>query len=293
MSITLPINKSELEALIRNLTGGTFPGDGDTIVFKKETGWRFGAAASDGEGEAGVSITGAHLDGFDLVLEFSDSTEVNVGDVRGPAGPADEVGISGAHLSGDDLVIEFTDASEVNVGSVRGATGATGADGAPGIDGDDGAPGADFWDQYIIASGDQSISSNTTETDDSELILPVLAGEVWMFAFNLVWTSASSTPAYKFRLACSAGTFHGYWKYEGIGASAFFNSAGIRFIGVANTTTVLGGIAAGEFPTLRIEGQIHFSNNCNFKLQWAQNTSNATAVTRKAGSLLRIKRLKV
>src|SRR5688572_29127480 len=109
------------EQIIRALTGGLTPEDGQTIVFDREIGWKFGQASGGEGGEGGLTIVGAHIDGDDLILEMSDATEINAGDVRGPAGPADEVGISGAHLDGDDLVIEFTDATEVNVGSVRGA----------------------------------------------------------------------------------------------------------------------------------------------------------------------------
>lgn len=55
-----------------------------------------GAAGADGDdgadgadGADGVSVVGAHLDGDDLVLELSNATEVNAGDVRGPPGSID------------------------------------------------------------------------------------------------------------------------------------------------------------------------------------------------------------
>ena len=108
-----------------------------------------GQAGADGDD--GISITDVTLVAGNLVIDFSNTSTTDVGNIQGPKGDtgltgpagADGQTITSAAVSNGAITLTMNDASTVNVtGSVQGAAGAQGPQGPKGDDGDAGADGA-------------------------------------------------------------------------------------------------------------------------------------------------------
>ena len=135
----------------------------------------------------------------------------------------------------------------------------------------------------VRKTADQSVSSSTTLVDDSDLVLPVGASEVWYFRFFLVYTAAAAGDLkYGFTFPTS-----GDLRLSVIAA----DSTGSITITQLSTTTspsstgTLSG--ATSYLTVPIEGVfVNSSTGGDLTLQWAQVTSSGTATTVKAHSTL-------
>jgi len=92
--------------------------------------------------EDGVSIINAEVVGGELILYFSNNTQINVGTIVGTNGTnctngtngTNGVGIQSATVNGSgNLIITLTDSSTINAGNVVGTDGADGVDGNDGV----------------------------------------------------------------------------------------------------------------------------------------------------------------
>jgi len=127
-----------------------------------------GQAGADGDD--GISITDVTLVAGNLVIDFSNTSTTDVGNIQGPKGDigltgpagadgADGQTITSAAVSNGAITLTMNDASTVNVtGSVQGATGAQGPQGLKGDDGDAGADGA---------QGPQGLQGTKGDTGDT------------------------------------------------------------------------------------------------------------------------------
>lgn len=133
------------------------------------------------EGPAGRNVVSASVVNDELILQMSDSTTVNAGDVTGPAGPQGEqgppgiagptgaVGPAGATGRGvqsvqvnteGNLIVTFTDLSTNDAGRVRGDAG---PQGEPGLEGPAGR-------NVLSASVNQTTGILTLNMSDSTVI---------------------------------------------------------------------------------------------------------------------------
>lgn len=108
-----------------------------------------GADGADGaDGSDGISITDVTLVAGNLVIDFSNTSTTDVGNIQGPQGDVGPAGadgrtISSATVTNGSITLTMNDSSTVNVtGNVQGPTGATGPQGIQGPAGNDGADGA-------------------------------------------------------------------------------------------------------------------------------------------------------
>ena len=116
-----------------------------------------GAAGADG-----VGITSTQLVAGNLVLNYSNTSTQDVGNIQGPKGDAgtNGVDVSSASVNGSgNLIITLSDASTVDAGNVRGAAG---IDGTNGVDGADGIQLSDISVTTATASGNGSLSYNNS-----------------------------------------------------------------------------------------------------------------------------------
>ena len=135
----------------------------------------------------------------------------------------------------------------------------------------------------VRKAGDQSVTSNTTVANDADLSFAVAANETFIFQCYVLSYSASSAGGFKATFAgpsgstitggpsnvilnASAASTAGSW---GAGGATFDYFADSNNRPLYFSGTILNGATAGT---------------C--RLQWAQNTSTATAVTVKAGSYI-------
>jgi hypothetical protein len=143
----------------------------------------------------------------------------------------------------------------------------------------------------VVAATDQDIASSTTLADDNELRFDMAAGGFYFFeAFLMISSPAGgATPDFKLTLTGPA-TLSGWYVGSFAGASGGANGAAFNTFGgteaVGTQTTMQG---------CRIHGCASSTGGgtgaSGFRLQWAQNTSNASATRRHSGSVLRYRRL--
>lgn len=137
-------------------------------------------------------------------------------------------------------------------------------------------------------SGDQSVTSSTTLVNDSALVVPVSPVAVYHVEALIYYLGTThATADIKFNFTFPSGA----------------TSAGVSYLGQSTALAVQQGqVALGGALTFGTNGtgnvmvaKLEFTlttsiSGGSLQLQWAQNTSNATATTVKAGSLLTAKR---
>jgi len=144
---------------------------------------------------------------------------------------------------------------------------------------------------YAHKTSDESRNTTTTLTADSELEFAVEANKTYDVVVQLLLASASATPDFKFDFVGPSG----YTPYFG---PQVYQSAG-RWSGVSVATAPSALLTTGDVVEqgstgaaaifgLQITATIKTGANAgNVQLRWAQNTSNGSDVTVKAGSFIR------
>ncbi|HZO70010.1 MAG TPA: hypothetical protein VFB74_33870 [Kribbellaceae bacterium] len=130
------------------------------------------------------------------------------------------------------------------------------------------------------------IVSNTTLADVTGLSLDLPTGYTFRFECGLFAASASNTPDMDSKMAYSGSTsLYREW-FEGPLAAITAVPNTITMLGTATTPTeVTSGVTSTESLTL-IRGHFTTTTAGTLKVQAAQNVSNATALSIKAGSYL-------
>jgi hypothetical protein len=129
----------------------------------------------------------------------------------------------------------------------------------------------------------QSVTSSTTLVNDSALAIELQANAVYSFILVLGYNGASGAGNLKFGWALPSGSSMGYSLYgNSTSGSAtdgpWETASSVPALGTSGTGTSLGAVAQGTVSTGSTAGDM--------QLQWAQNTTNSTATTVLAGSVL-------
>lgn len=131
-------------------------------------------------------------------------------------------------------------------------------------------------------AADTSRNSTTTVTDDPDLLFAVAANEVWDFEAHLFVISADATPDFKFTCTGPSGSTV---TYAGIRQDDSGNATSIA--ATAGGTTTLVNMGSSQLNIITISGTCtNGATPGNLSIQWAQNVSNATNTTLKAGSFM-------
>jgi len=139
----------------------------------------------------------------------------------------------------------------------------------------------------VRKTADESVTSSTVFQADDVLILPVSANEVWKFEFYLLVTAAA-TGDFKCRWTFPAGgTFSARSANVGFG-DATQNTLWATTTSPATAYAGLASFAANTTATpIVIDGvYVNAGTGGSVTLEWAQDTSNATATVVKANSTL-------
>ena len=136
----------------------------------------------------------------------------------------------------------------------------------------------------VRKTADESVSSSTALQDDNHLFFALAANEIWYVRFCLYVIDASNgTASFK---AHFTGPASCVWSLNAIGLDQ--GGSTIRqheFNNSADLQTDFLGRSAGQ--SYDIHGFVVNSSTAgNFTLQWAQQVSNASAVTVKANSFV-------
>lgn len=156
-----------------------------------------------------------------------------------------------------------------------------------------GAAGAVEWTTTVVKSIDQDVTNSITLVNDSELLLAVIANEVWLIELLVLYSGTDATGDLLWDVAVSAGVMEGALHYTGLTTGNLIISAGVALAGVANGVDIGNGtLAAHGMRPLRITGFIVFSATGTFTFRFAQNNAGVGTVARcRAGSILRAKKI--
>ena len=132
----------------------------------------------------------------------------------------------------------------------------------------------------IRKSTDQSVTSSTTLVNDNALTWPVDANTNYLFDMQLVYTGGT-TGDIKIGWGVPAGAAAS-WSAAGLDASLGYKNVA----NLADTVTSdFGCVATITGRLIEVSGYLAVDSTAgNFTLRFAQQTSNATASTMRAGS---------
>jgi hypothetical protein len=135
-----------------------------------------------------------------------------------------------------------------------------------------------------VKEADESVTSSTTLQDDDALQLTLAANSFYKLEAHLTVFSASANPDFKYRFEFGAV---GNW--SGLKEDAD-QSTGFDINQTTNAITKT--LSAGVATTIIVNIQMEIGGGAGpFKLRWAQNTSDGTATTVKAGSFMKAEKL--
>jgi hypothetical protein len=153
---------------------------------------------------------------------------------------------------------------------------------------------------FVRKANDQSISSNTTLQNDSDLFVPVAANASYVFDLLLLAINAGGSAAgdMKYAFTQPSGSSASYaqaaphvnWP-PAVATDFEAEWAGKSLDTGSPTATTAIGLTTTIFG-VHIKGDLVVGANAGtFQLQWAQNSSNASASTVKAGSYMRLQQV--
>lgn len=139
-------------------------------------------------------------------------------------------------------------------------------------------------DRFEYKASDESVSSSTTLQDDDDLVVSLTVG-LWLFD---LWLRCDTDPAgIKFDIVCTSNNYAGHWFYQSANAAGSSQYNGSLAIGGTAPATA----NTGDPYLIRIAGWVWLAEEGTLKLQWAQNSSNASATTVDAGSCIHVRRV--
>lgn len=144
----------------------------------------------------------------------------------------------------------------------------------------------------VAKTADESVTSSTTLQDDNDLQILLEANKKYIIEGALFFESASSTPDAKIAFVSpGAGAFdiyRGGWNGDSV-LLREDNTRSADLLSASGTAVVVDVSASRPYQITLFSGYIEVGGTGGvFKLQWAQNASDATAVTLQKGSWMRV-----
>lgn len=154
---------------------------------------------------------------------------------------------------------------------------------------------------YAYKTGDESVTSSTTEQDDDHLFLSVVSGAVYEIEANLWVTGKGTTTQSDFKARFTFPT-PATFNWGGAGLAAGLNGAAST-VGTGNwggfitttspTSSLTWGTPDTNFAVVQLKATLDTTagGSGTLRLQWAQVNSSGTATTLKKLSRLRAQRM--
>jgi hypothetical protein len=130
----------------------------------------------------------------------------------------------------------------------------------------------------VVKTANETVTNNITPQNDDHLFFPVGANETWAFRFTL-YANVNATPDIRFAVTAPAGATCVVNFIDAEGATSNGN------YGCGVTSASVPGNTANDVYEV-VGTVVNGANAGNVQLQWAQNASNAAAVTVLSGSSL-------
>lgn len=152
--------------------------------------------------------------------------------------------------------------------------------------------------QFVRKTADETVTSSATPQNDDHLFLPVAANAVYLVEVVLMSLDAGDfvgdiTTAFAYPTGTTAHVTGAGPHNTDLSAGSNSNTEWIARQGQTGTSSTATPYGAGTITTgLVIKAQIATGGTAGtLQLQWAQNVSNATGTTVKAGSWMRMERV--
>lgn len=143
---------------------------------------------------------------------------------------------------------------------------------------------------YARKASNESLSSNITLQNDDDLFFPVAALAAYHVSMFLFVASQTAADAKVDFTGPSGFAFKYIIHTQQTGAAAYADDQ--VFPGAAGTAAGIGGLGGVGSAAVHIEGLVTTAGTSGtFRLQWAQNVSNAAGTTVEAGSFLVARRV--
>lgn len=144
---------------------------------------------------------------------------------------------------------------------------------------------------YAVKPTDQTTTSSTVLAGDTALLTPALPpNSVWEVVCQLAY-DGSATSDLKIGWAHPSGSTFVYGAY---GAATGASSSPIAVGGAVDSVTsnpAVGAVGVGTQVPVLMQGVLTVATAGVLQLQWAQNATDATVLTVRAGSYLRLRRI--
>jgi hypothetical protein len=135
-------------------------------------------------------------------------------------------------------------------------------------------------------TNDESVSNSNVLQDDDHLFVTLGSGEVWEFEGMLDFSSSSANPDVAFGLNVPTGATYKLSYHSNDGSATGFRS------GVLSSGSSMVDIPAGGSAVVFVRGIVIMgSTSGTVRLQWAQNSADATPTTARASSYLKFTRI--
>ena len=147
---------------------------------------------------------------------------------------------------------------------------------------------------YVLKGSDESVTSSTTLQDDNDLLFVLPAIGTYLFDI-WVYAQSATNAAGDLKVALTFPT--GTMRYSALGPDPAIASAsvasGVWFthLGATSGTSAISAGLSTNTNLVWMHGMFAASATGTLRLQWAQDTSNASASTVKAGSHMQIKQV--
>lgn len=138
--------------------------------------------------------------------------------------------------------------------------------------------------QHALKTSNETVTSSATLQDDNELLVPVGTNEKWIFEVFLICPAMTPTIDIAFSGPSGSSGQYGVIKSQG-------GSPDVIVQRDLTSETSLGNVS-GSVTTFYVWGMIATAGSAgNLTLRWAQTSSNASAATIAAGSMMRATRV--
>lgn len=145
----------------------------------------------------------------------------------------------------------------------------------------------------VAKAADTSRTSTTTLADDPDLQFTAQAAGTYSVEWEIASTGPTSTTNIKIALNCTGTVTTAFWYVDAIdqNGNRGSNAAQNACSGGTASATVSTAITAGNYEVVKGSAQVVTSTSGTISLQWAQGTSNVSALVFKQGSWMRISKI--
>lgn len=130
-------------------------------------------------------------------------------------------------------------------------------------------------------------TSTTTSTSDPDLLIDLSVSGTYLFEGFINYTGGTlGSSDLKLAVNYTGSQTNGVWGGQGITTASA--TALQSMASVIGTSTIAWGTAGATFQVLTLNGYFQVTSPGQFQIQWAQNTSNATATNLRAGCWIKL-----